>query len=70
MVDVKTVKTKYMICPECNEEKGCSCTWVVVPEKEGKICSKCAEKIRSERRNDEHTRVVQANTVPIRGSGS
>ncbi len=56
-----------MICPECNQEKGCTCTWHVLPEREGKVCSTCADLIRKERiKNDEHTRVVQANTVPIR----
>lgn len=66
MVNVQNVKTNYMICPKCNEEKGCSCQWQVLPELEYKICPNCAEKIRTERlKNDPTTRVIQATTVPI-----
>ncbi len=59
-----------MQCPECHQEKGCSCKWQVVPEREYLICPTCAEKIRTERiKNDPNTRVIQANTVPIQQRG-
>lgn len=55
-----------MICPECKEEKGCACSWQVVPQREHKVCPACAERIKIEElRNDPKTRVIQANSVPI-----
>ncbi len=56
-----------MKCPNCNEERGCTCTWEVVPEQpETKICSICAENIRKERiKNDPATRVISIPSVPV-----
>lgn len=56
-----------MICPKCNEERGCSCTWHVVLEYlDEKICSICAEDIRQKRiKDDPATRVVSVSSVPI-----
>ncbi len=55
-----------MICQECNEEKGCACTWHAITQRTYKVCPPCAERIKLEElKNDPNTRVVQANTVPI-----
>lgn len=56
-----------MTCPECKEPRGCSCTWILIPEREYKICPICAERITKTEhiRNDPNTRIIQATSVPI-----
>lgn len=50
-----------MICPECNTEKGCGCSFFTVPGRQHKVCGDCKTKLADNPKNDKN---VNQNAQP------
>lgn len=44
-----------MVCKECNQEKGCGCSFHAVPNRDYRVCNDCKNKLKqqNELQNDQ-----------------